>query len=349
MNSKIIFKKHKVFINLDDNLKLRKYFPKLFLINSFWFNTHGSEFASNFDYIIPTKTNFEQENILLNLEQRPQKTQNIITNSFDIKNIEMNFKAILKIENLNQSNNFCFAFIYETLKDSKKFNKVKNNISLKKKLLETQIRSTTLVSRYSFKSIVEDFYSSNRLVKNSLLMQKASQVTRIVNNSWSFSSRRFFSTGKKDTVPIYINSIKIFAKPDSSILEACQSAGMTMTPSVCSKSGNCSVCYMSEKEEHELKLKRVFCRTKIKKDMDISVGSRSGNVIPIIINGIEYWVESHLTILEAFRSVKIRIPKKFLLFFCKYGLRPKYLVTLCLTSNMVHTNGLDTQISPYLE
>lgn len=154
------------------------------LMNSFWFNTHGSEFATNFNCIIPTKTNFEQENILLNLEQRPQKTQNIITNSFDIKNIEMNFKTAFKIKNLNQNNNFCFAFIYETLKDSKKFNKVQNNFFLKKKLLKTQIKSTTLVSRYPLKSIVEDFYSSNRLVKNSLLMQKASQITRIVNTNF---------------------------------------------------------------------------------------------------------------------------------------------------------------------
>ena len=184
MNSKIMFKKHKVLINLDDNLKLRKYFPKFSLMNSFWFNTHGSEFATNFNCIIPTKTNFEQENILLNLEQRPQKTQNIITNSLDIKNIEMNFKTAFKIKNLNQNNNFCFAFIYETLKDSKKFNKVQNNFFLKKKLLKTQIKSTTLVSRYPLKSIVEDFYSSNRLVKNSLLMQKASQITRIVNTNF---------------------------------------------------------------------------------------------------------------------------------------------------------------------
>jgi NADH-quinone oxidoreductase subunit G len=184
ISSKIIFKKHKVLINLDDNLKLRKYFPKSSLMHSFWFNTHGSEFATNFDCIIPTNTNFEQESVLLNLEQRPQKTQNIITNSFRIKNIEMNLKTAFKIKNLNQNNNFCFAFLHETLKDSKKFNKVQNNFLLKKKLLKTQIRSAILVSKYPLKSIVEDFYSSNRLVRNSLLMQKASQITRIVNKNF---------------------------------------------------------------------------------------------------------------------------------------------------------------------
>ena len=83
-------------------------------------------------------------------------------------------------------------------------------------------------------------------------MQKASQVTRIVNNSWSFSSRRFFSTDKKDTkkmvVPVYINNVK----PDSSILEACQSAGMIMKPNVCFKSAsssNCRICQIKVQDD----------------------------------------------------------------------------------------------------
>ena len=71
-----------MFVNLDDTLNVRKTLNS-FTASKIWINTHGSTVASNNQYIVPSITNFEQENIYLNLEQRPQKTLKTFNSFFE--------------------------------------------------------------------------------------------------------------------------------------------------------------------------------------------------------------------------------------------------------------------------
>jgi len=67
-------------INLSNTLLSSKLIYKS--DNITWFNTHGSRLALKSSKIIPLLSNFEEEQIFLNLEQRPQKTLKIFFKLF---------------------------------------------------------------------------------------------------------------------------------------------------------------------------------------------------------------------------------------------------------------------------
>ena len=177
--TKSIKKKNSILINLEDTLKLRKFLKKSFFDYSIWFNTHGSEFSTKFNYIIPTRTHFEEESTYINLEQRPQKTQKIFKNKFNIEQIQTSLSAIFKIPFYSYKNKFSLSYLFEILDNYKKFEFYDSNFSLKKSLVFIQIKSIDQVSKYPLKSNLEDYYCSNQFLKNSNIMQNASQVKRM--------------------------------------------------------------------------------------------------------------------------------------------------------------------------
>jgi len=177
--TKSIKKKNSILINLEDTLKLRKFLKKSFFDYSIWFNTHGSEFSTKFNYIIPTRTHFEEESTYINLEQRPQKTQKIFKNKFNIEQIQTSLSAIFKTPFYSYKNKFSLSYLFEILDNYKKFEFYDSNFSLKKSLVFIQINNIDQVSKYPLKSNLEDYYCSNQFLKNSNIMQNASQVKRM--------------------------------------------------------------------------------------------------------------------------------------------------------------------------
>ena len=92
-----------IAINLDDIVSLRKlFFNKT--KNLIWFNSHGSSMALEADFIIPILTSFENEEIFLNLEERPQKTNRTFSSFFNAQSIKNIFRSIFNINEKQVSN-----------------------------------------------------------------------------------------------------------------------------------------------------------------------------------------------------------------------------------------------------
>jgi NADH-quinone oxidoreductase subunit G len=153
-----------VGINLDDVYKTRKYFNKINK-NSIWCNTHFSKFSLNKDNIVPILTPFEQEEIHLNLENRPQKTEKAVSNNFETRSLEI----LLNFINNNKKNNLNFInYLIEEVYNSDLFNL--NEFSFVKNFLKVDLENLSVLSRYPIKSDTQNFYCSNKNTRNSLAM-----------------------------------------------------------------------------------------------------------------------------------------------------------------------------------
>ena len=174
-----------LFINLDDTLKLRKFFTVCTLSSSFWLNTHGSKFAINSTFILPTLTSFEQEEIYLNLEQRPQKTQKIFNNFFNARSIKNILQSLLNLKNDEfKKTGYYMNYLFEIINSSEIFETLNLQILSLNSLNIFFNNNFTQISILPTKSSLEDFYCSNNLSKNSLIMLNCSQLKR--NQSTNF-------------------------------------------------------------------------------------------------------------------------------------------------------------------
>jgi len=170
--SNISYKNSEILIclNLADNIYIAKVL-KNFKNKIFWFNTHGSSLALKANTILPILSDFEEENIFLNLEQRPQKTGKVFCGSHDTKS----FKYLLKYLIKTSKKIIIPAFILEILTRPNIFNKIEVIFAL---TLFKKIKGLTLINLYPVKSHFEDFYLSNKNTKNSLIMLETSREMR---------------------------------------------------------------------------------------------------------------------------------------------------------------------------
>ena len=176
--SKKDFENHDVImgVNLDEsalilnNLNLKN--KKLI-----WLNTHGSLTASKSDLILPLFSEYEEEKLLLNLEQRPQK-------SFKIINGIGNARSFIKLLNYYMTKEISspyLNFLIETVSNPLKFNKIKK-FSLN--FFNSFGRNKEFISLFPIKASFEDFYRSNKFTKKSLIMSKCSQELRKNSNNF---------------------------------------------------------------------------------------------------------------------------------------------------------------------
>jgi len=174
-----------VAINLDDTVVIRK-----LLKNSksklVWLNSFGSKIATKADFLVPTLTAFESENIFINLEQRSQKTLKTlpgIGDSRDVKKILISlYPEIEKSQIIKNSKNS--VFFDEIINNPKLFQSLSNKYS-KENLFDSKfISQSSLVSNYPLKSSLEDFYRSNSFTKNSPTMAQCSQENRKESNNF---------------------------------------------------------------------------------------------------------------------------------------------------------------------
>jgi NADH-quinone oxidoreductase subunit G len=174
LNSRII-QQDSIFIavNLDDVVNLRKMFHKKNKI-LIWLNSHGSNMALEADIIIPTLTSFENEEIFLNLEERPQKTNRTFSSFFNAQSTKNIFRSIFDLNEQEVSNKVnSFNYLLEIINSGTKFNSLNNILAL-----DLRGSNVIRISNYPIKSNIEDFYLSNKFTKNSLIMNQCSQLVR---------------------------------------------------------------------------------------------------------------------------------------------------------------------------
>jgi hypothetical protein len=169
-------------IDLDNTTSISTIFSK-FSGKKFWFNSHGSLLASKSDCIIPVSSFLEEEKILLNLEQRPQKSLKILSSLGDSRSLSQLFSVFLEFRTKKQGNFMANNFIYEMTEILSLFNFLNN--SLTSAFLKSNSYSNVSISNYPFKSSLEDFYRSNKITKNSIIMSKCSQEFRKLSTNFN--------------------------------------------------------------------------------------------------------------------------------------------------------------------
>jgi NADH-quinone oxidoreductase subunit G len=178
INSKLLLKSKVFFnVNLDDILFVRKIlFKKNFL--SLWLNTHLSTQSLRSDYTIPLLSGFESEEIHLNFEQKPQKSQKIFSNFFEAKSLSNFFFAFFNIKINDLKRNVYDLYFEELISSPRNFSYSKENFILFHVYKNCHKLNNSFVSKYFIKAGLEDFYCSNNFTKNSVVMQQCSQKKR---------------------------------------------------------------------------------------------------------------------------------------------------------------------------
>lgn len=164
-----------LLINLSDHFDIRKI---LNLKNKtfYWFNSHFPEFIlqktlkKNSCFLLPVLSYYEEENLFLNLERRPQKTLKGISGPMNSRSLKKFFNFFMKTpfnttKILNHVEELIVNFSLNDLKFLF-FNKETNN---------------TIVNLHPFKRILDDHYRSNNLLRHSISMAKSSQQNRKKN------------------------------------------------------------------------------------------------------------------------------------------------------------------------
>jgi len=169
-----------IALDLEDNVEIRKIISK-FKGKIFWLNSHGSKVAQKADILLPTLSNFEQENTFMNLEQRPQKTLKTLSGIGDSRETSKILKAIYP----EISKNFSFDFVSEIVKKPEQFKKIKNNFTRSNLLDIDSMKSINYLNFYPLKPSLNDFYTFDKSSKNSLTMAKCSQEARKNSNNFN--------------------------------------------------------------------------------------------------------------------------------------------------------------------
>lgn len=142
----------------------------------FWFNTHGSALALTARALIPTLLPFEAENTYINLENRPQKTLNILGCTKNARSCADVFTGLFKSPlTMTAQEGRAYYFIFEIAKTSTLFKKFNKIISANTQTVYQQIRNHPL------KIEISDFYCTTRYTKNSSTMTLCSQESRKLN------------------------------------------------------------------------------------------------------------------------------------------------------------------------
>jgi len=168
-----------VCINLKETLSLSSLlssFKKMDIENKvFWLNTHDTRSLNKslIDYKIPLLSEYEEEQLHINLEGRIQKTSKVLSGIGDSRSL----KQLLKILYNNSFSTTNEADFYtELLLSPKKFNK--NFKLLSNLLIKDYYGATDLFNFYPIKSVLEDFYLSTKSTKFSKIMSQCSQDFR---------------------------------------------------------------------------------------------------------------------------------------------------------------------------
>jgi hypothetical protein len=134
---------------------------------------------------IPILSEYEEEKIILNLEQRPQMTTRVFTKSFDARSVEKIIKSIYC--NTSKSNTLGhLTYLYSMIKNPflfdniiKKYTNLNNNIV-------PLFNIYNYIYKYPAKNNLNSFYSSGKVVKHSFIMQRAFTYFNTFDTNFKF-------------------------------------------------------------------------------------------------------------------------------------------------------------------
>jgi len=173
LNIKPLNKKMKndtnVFSQLNETIDLKKLIHFNKANNSVWHNAHGSNLGLQATMIIPSPTIYENKQILLNLEDRPQKTEKIFYNNKEAKNLRNILRSTLKIQNYKGNFN---VFNHEMSNNIQKYDSLLKNTNKKliKQLNNSITKLYTIAKKYPFFIKNKNFYCSDTFTKNSEIL-----------------------------------------------------------------------------------------------------------------------------------------------------------------------------------
>lgn len=169
-----------IAIKLDDTTFTRKIMNTY--LNKFiiWINTHGSDMSLNSNMIIPTYCTFEEEELYLSLEQRPQYSKKIFNGPEESRGVRSILKTFIETKEINKLGCLFTEFLIELAQNADLFEKNKNSLFVKKFFLLKNCKNghSSFVVKYPQKSSVEDFYLTSVYTKNSAVMQDCSKKLR---------------------------------------------------------------------------------------------------------------------------------------------------------------------------
>ena len=162
-------------INSVDNTVLDKLFINY---NIIYAGTHGGEILNKATMLLPLKSEYETENLYINIEHRMQKNFQSIKfggQSRSLKNLIIN---LLDSDTLKK--NKYFEFYKESLKKSDLFSTISLTFST---FFKSSLNKNNQISLYPQKPMLEDFFRSNQMSKKSMTMSQCSQEFRkSINN-----------------------------------------------------------------------------------------------------------------------------------------------------------------------
>jgi len=177
--------KASIAVNLDDSTFTRKIVSNL--NRKIWINTHGSYLATKFDMIVPSLTSFETEQIYINAENRPQKTQKSFVSFFNVKSLKDIVMAIFNIDStvLNSKENY-LSHIKEMVENGEKYSSLKTISSPFESIKHSfaKYNNPVQISKYPVKQKIKDFYCTDTFTRNSIIMQECS--SEVIKNSINF-------------------------------------------------------------------------------------------------------------------------------------------------------------------
>ena len=179
----LLLSKNIIALNLENTFLISKLFLNFTTKNVYWLNSHGSKLALGSNFIIPIASDFEVENLFLNLEQRLQKTFKVLNPIGNSRSLKHLFNLLIKTTKKTQD----FSFLnekFEMLSSTKLFSFNKNILLNSFSYNDLLNENSRLITLYPIKSSLEDFYQSNKLSKQSILMSKSSKEFR--SNSTNF-------------------------------------------------------------------------------------------------------------------------------------------------------------------
>ncbi len=156
-----------IFSQLDETVNLKKLINFKKIDNYVWHNSHGTNLSLKSNIIIPSPTIYENKQIVLNLEDRPQKNEKIFYNK-EIKNLRNILRSTLNIQDYKGNFN---VFNHEIANNPEKYDYLNNvNKKLIKQFNTSIIKLITVAKKYPFFIKNKNFYCSDIFTRNSEIL-----------------------------------------------------------------------------------------------------------------------------------------------------------------------------------
>lgn len=159
------------FLNTQDSFYSRKYTKE----KNFYFGVNGSEIAKRCDFIVPTTSKYESEEVHINLEGRPQKINPIFKSGAFAREIRSILGAVFP--HVQKYSNFS-QYLFRIIENSESFVKSKTLFLSRIYLKKTQ---NCFVKKYPSKPKVDNFYVYGAQAENSTVMQQCAVENKRFN------------------------------------------------------------------------------------------------------------------------------------------------------------------------